>query len=68
MMAEYHMTLAAAVWHPLAAILSLLPSRGERIGAESTGPTDGQEAYIRAKTETMDYLRDQYNVAPRRPR
>jgi hypothetical protein len=68
MMAEYHMTLPQAVWSPLAAILSLLPSRAERLGHESTGPTDAQEAYVTARNATFAYLRRRYAVQPRRRR
>ncbi len=64
-MAEYRMTLAEAVWFPLAAILTLLPCRSERLGHDHTGPTDSQCAYVAARNATLDWLRSLCTVISR---
>ena len=60
--AEYHITIAAAVWEtPLEIALILLPVRNQRLGG-SSGPSYATQASCRARNKAAKFLSDHFEI------
>jgi len=64
MIAEYHMTLAAAMEFPLEAYLALVPALVSRHGGRSNGPDYVDLAAINAREKAWAFLRRHFHILP----
>jgi hypothetical protein len=67
-MAEYGMSLHAAVWRfPLRAALALVHPRRDRAGVSSSGPTPANMAALAARAAEKDRLAGIFAIVPSLP-
>ena len=63
-MAEYHLTIAAAMLFPLEAYLALIPALVARHGGKGNGPDYVDQASIAARETAWRFLRRHFTILP----